>query len=70
VGDVIKWLDGHYCTMDKLPEQGRYEQEYSDPTIAIWVTELDADMAPAGPSVKQLHEPDAILDVRTPRPGE
>ncbi len=70
VGDVIEWQNGHYYTVNKLPEEGRYPQEYSDPNLAIWVTELNDEMAPTGPGVKQIHESDAILNVLIPRPAE
>ncbi len=68
VGDVIKWPDGRYYAVDTLPEPGRYQEEYSAPLIAIWVTEMNEDMTPAGNSERQVHAEDAVLDVLTPRP--
>lgn len=68
VGDVICWPDGHYCAVDTLPESGRYEQEYAEPKLAVWVTEVNADKAPIGQSTREIYSQDAVFQVMTPRP--
>ena len=68
VGDVIKWQDGRYYAVNTLPEAGHYPQEYSEPKMAIWVTEMNEDMIPVTNSTKQIHADNAVLDVLTPRP--
>ena len=68
VGDVIRWPDGRYYSVDTPPESSRYPQEYSPLRMAVWVTQMNADMVPVANSAKQVHSPDAVLDVLTPRP--
>jgi hypothetical protein len=68
VGDVIKWVDGRYYAVNTLPEPGLYTQEYADPGISIWVTELNADMTPVTNSAEVMHPDEAVLNVLTPRP--
>jgi hypothetical protein len=70
VGDVIRWPDGRYYVVDTPPEQGVHSEEYSEPKIAVCVTEMNHDMTPAGNSGKQEHPPEAVLNVLTPRPPE
>jgi hypothetical protein len=70
VGDVIRWPDGRYYSVDTVPESSHYPAEYSVQTLAIWVTEMDEDMAPAGKRAKAQFPSDGVLDVLTPRPGK
>jgi hypothetical protein len=70
VGDVIKWSDGRYYAVDTPPESGDRSEEYSEPKIAVFVTEVNDNKTPVGNSGKQEHAQEAILDVLTPRPTE
>jgi hypothetical protein len=54
--------------VNTLPEPGLYTQEYADPGISIWVTELNADMTPVTNSAEVMHPDEAVLNVLTPRP--
>jgi len=38
------------------------------PRVMIWVTEINPDMTRAMGREKQVHSPDAVLNVLTPRP--
>jgi hypothetical protein len=70
VGDVFKWSDDRYYAVDSLLESGNQSEEYSEPKIAVCVTEVNDDRTPVGNSGKQEHAPEAVLDVLTPRPTE
>ena len=69
VGDVIKSSDGHYYAVDTRPERSRERQEYPEPHIAIWVTEMNDDMTQVENSGQRVvHSEDVVLDVLIPRP--
>jgi hypothetical protein len=70
VGDVIKWSDGRYYAVDSLLDSDNHSEEYSEPKMAVCVTEVNDDRTPVGNSGKQEHAPQAVLNVLTPRPGE
>jgi hypothetical protein len=70
VGDVIKRPSGHYYAVDTPPESGARSEEYSEPKVVVCVTEMNDDMVRVGNSATQLHPPEAVLDVLTPRPAE
>jgi hypothetical protein len=70
VGDVIKWPGGRYYVVDTPPESGARSEEYSEPKVAVRVTEMNDDLARVGNSAAQVHAPEAVLDVLTPRPTE
>jgi hypothetical protein len=70
VGDVIKRPNGRYYAVDTPPESGARSEEYSEPKVVVFVTEMDGDMDRVGISATQLHPPEAVLDVLTPRPAE
>ena len=75
VGDVIKWPGGRYYTVDTPPESGGHSEEYSEPKVVVFVTEMDGDemngdMYRVGISATQVHAPQAVLDVLIPRPAE
>jgi hypothetical protein len=70
VGDVIKWTDGRFYTVDTPPESGDRSEEYSEPKILVCVTEVIGDFNRVGNSARQVHAQEAILDVLTPRPTE
>jgi hypothetical protein len=52
-----------------MPQPDRYPEEYSEPMVAIRVTEIDEDMTPVADAVKQALSPDIVVDVLTPRPN-
>jgi hypothetical protein len=68
-GDIIQWPDGRYQSVDRLPEPIDAE-EYLAPKISVWLTDLDQDMKPAGPSTREAFSQNAVLQVLTPRPSE
>lgn len=70
VGDVIKWPGGRYYVVDTPPESAARSEEYSEPKIAVSVTEMNVDLSRVGNSATQVHPPEAVLDVLTPRPAE
>jgi hypothetical protein len=69
IGDVIKRPDGRYYVVDTVPQPGRYPEEYSELMVAIRVTEVGEDLTPVADAVKQVHSPDVVLNVLTPRPS-
>jgi hypothetical protein len=69
IGDVIRWPDGRCYAVDAVPQPDRYPEEYSEPMVAIRVTEIDEDMTPVADAVKQALSPDIVVDVLTPRPN-
>jgi hypothetical protein len=68
VGDVIRWTDGRLRSVDTPPETTNFHGEYAEPKILVWVTELNADKAPAGERERQLFAEDDVLQVLAPRP--
>lgn len=68
VGDVIRWSDGRRYAVVSVPVSSRYPQEYAPFRVMIWVTEINPDMTRALGREKQVHSPDAVLNVLTPRP--
>jgi hypothetical protein len=70
VGDVIKWPGGRFYVVDTPPESGAHSEEYSEPKVAVSVTEMNDDLNRVGASARQVHPPTAVLDVLTPRPTE
>jgi hypothetical protein len=69
VGDVIKASNGRYYAVDTLPEPSRERQEYPEPHVAIWVTEMNDDMTQVENSGQRVvHSQDVVLDVLIPRP--
>ena len=69
VGDVIKASDGHYYAVDTLPKPSLERQEYPEPHITIWVTEMNDDMTQVANSEQLVvHSEDVVLDVLIPRP--
>ena len=70
VGDIIKWSDGRYYAVDTPPESGDHSEEYSEPKVAVYVTEVNGNQTPVGNSGKQEHAPEAVLNVLMPRPDE
>jgi hypothetical protein len=72
VGDVIKAIDGHYYAVDSGPEPGHDGDEYAEPNVVIYVTEVNGDLTPVANSEKEkrvVHAQDAVLDVLRPAPG-
>jgi len=70
VGDVIKWSDGRYYVVDTAPETGAWSGEYSEPKVAVFVTEMNVALYRMGDSASQVHAPEAVLNVLMPRPTE
>jgi len=68
VGDVIRWPDGRYYAVHTAPRQGPYREEYSEPLVAVGVTEVSEDLTPVAPEAQLVHAPDAVVDVLEPRP--
>jgi hypothetical protein len=71
VGDVFKSPGGgRYYAVDTPPVSSRYPEEYAEPKIAIWVTELNEYMIPAATyCTKLIYSSDAVLDALIPRPN-
>jgi len=70
VGDVIMWSDGRYYVVDTSPASGAWSGEYSEPKVAVCVTEMNSALDRVGSSATQVHAPEAVLDVLMPRPTE
>jgi hypothetical protein len=67
VGDIIEWPDGRYYAVDTFPEPGHAE-EYSEPRIAVWVTQMNDDLIRMASSTREILFPEAEMNVLTPRP--
>jgi hypothetical protein len=68
VGDVITWSDGRRYAVVTVPVSSSYPQEYAPFRVMIWVTEINPDTTRTPGREKQVHSPDAVLNVLTPRP--
>ena len=69
VGDVIKWPDGRYFAVDTPPKSGAWSGEYSEPEVAVRVTQMNDYMYRVGDSATQVHPAETVLDVLMPRPA-
>jgi hypothetical protein len=71
VGDVFKSPGGsRYYAVDTPPKANQYPEEYAEPKIAIWVTELNEYMTPVATyCTKLIYSSDAVLDALIPRPN-